>query len=99
MNERSFIYCGRKLMIVMREKILRSARKVIANKGFHSAGIKEIAEKAGIAQGTLYLYFKNKEDLYIEFLLDLAGKIDAILNEIFFFTEKDIWATLEGTVK
>ncbi len=36
-------------MIVAREKILRSVRKVIANKGFYSAGIKKIAKKAGTA--------------------------------------------------
>ncbi len=86
-------------MLVTREKILRSAKKVIANKGFSSASIKEIAEKAGIAQGTMYLYFKNKEDLYIELLLALADRMDEILNENFFFTENDIWATLEGAVK
>ena len=99
MNERSFIYCGGRLMIDTREKILKSARQVIANKGFPSASIKEIAEKAGIAQGTLYLHFKNKEDLYIELLLALADRMDEILNENFFSTEKDIWTKLEGAVE
>jgi AcrR family transcriptional regulator len=46
-----------------RLQIMETALKVFADKGFKSASIKDIAEAAGISQGLMYHYFKNKEDL------------------------------------
>jgi AcrR family transcriptional regulator len=46
-----------------RLQILDTALKVFAAKGFKSASIKDIAEVAGISQGLIYHYFKDKEDL------------------------------------
>ncbi|RLC76450.1 MAG: hypothetical protein DRI61_13265, partial [Chloroflexi bacterium] len=46
-------------------QILEAAAKVFARKGFHQATMKEIAEEADIAPGTIYLYFKNKKDLLV----------------------------------
>jgi len=50
--------------ILKRESIIRSAIEVFSNKGFKAASISEIAQKAGVANGTIYQYFKNKEDLF-----------------------------------
>ncbi len=44
-------------------KILNSAGEVFARHGFHKATISQIAALAGVADGTLYLYFKNKDDI------------------------------------
>ena len=41
---------------------IRSAASVFAEKGFHGASTKDIAERMGIKQGSLYYYFKSKED-------------------------------------
>jgi TetR/AcrR family transcriptional regulator, cholesterol catabolism regulator len=41
---------------------IRSAAAVFADKGFHGASTKDIAERMGIKQGSLYYYFKSKED-------------------------------------
>jgi TetR/AcrR family transcriptional regulator, fatty acid metabolism regulator protein len=46
-----------------REAILRSAIKVFANKGFFNSKVADIAGEAGIADGTVYLYFKSKDDI------------------------------------
>lgn len=46
-----------------REAILRAAIKVFANKGYFNAKVSDIAGAAGVADGTVYLYFKNKEDI------------------------------------
>jgi AcrR family transcriptional regulator len=46
-----------------RLQILDTALKVFAARGFKSASIKDIAEAAGISQGLIYHYFKDKEDL------------------------------------
>jgi len=40
---------------------------VFAEQGFYAATISQIARKAGVADGTIYLYFKNKEDILISF--------------------------------
>ena len=49
-----------------RVDILRAAEGVFAVNGFHAASIEEIARAAEYATGTVYLYFKDKEALYIE---------------------------------
>jgi AcrR family transcriptional regulator len=48
-----------------REQILEAAVKVFARRGFGSATVAEIAEEAGVAPGTIYIYFEGKEDLFI----------------------------------
>ena len=46
-----------------REAILRAATAVFAEKGFFNAKVADIAKAAGVADGTVYLYFKNKDDV------------------------------------
>lgn len=46
-----------------REAILRSAVKVFARKGYFNSKVADIAGEAGIADGTVYLYFKSKEEI------------------------------------
>lgn len=48
---------------VKRKRILAAAVRTFGKRGFHEARISEIAAAAGVAEGTVYLYFKNKEDL------------------------------------
>lgn len=47
--------------------ILNSAGEVFAEHGFHKATISQIAARAGVADGTLYLYFKNKDDILLQY--------------------------------
>ncbi len=48
-----------------REKILKAAISVFASRGFYNAKMEDIAREAGVAVGTTYLYFENKDDLMI----------------------------------
>jgi TetR/AcrR family fatty acid metabolism transcriptional regulator len=48
--------------------ILDSAGAVFAEYGFYKATISQIAAKAGVADGTLYLYFKNKDDILYQYI-------------------------------
>jgi TetR/AcrR family fatty acid metabolism transcriptional regulator len=48
-------------------RILEAACKVFADMGFHQATISLIAKEAGVADGTIYLYFKNKDDILVQF--------------------------------
>lgn len=45
------------------QRILEAAIEVIAEKGFFHSRVSRIAERAGVADGTIYLYFKNKDQL------------------------------------
>lgn len=46
-----------------REAILRAAIRVFANNGYFSSKVADIAREAGVADGTVYLYFKSKEEI------------------------------------
>jgi TetR/AcrR family fatty acid metabolism transcriptional regulator len=48
-----------------RVRIIDAAIRVFAEKGFHQARVTDIASQAGVADGTIYLYFRNKEDLLL----------------------------------
>ena len=53
-----------------RERILSAALKVFADRGFYNAKVSEVAREAGVADGTIYLYFRNKDDLLISLFED-----------------------------
>lgn len=55
----------RKKETKIREKIIKHALKIFAQKGFFRTTVDDIAQATGVAKGTLYLYFKDKQDLYI----------------------------------
>jgi TetR/AcrR family fatty acid metabolism transcriptional regulator len=48
-----------------RQRIIDAAVKVFAEKGFYNAKVSEIAQESGVANGTIYLYFANKDDILI----------------------------------
>jgi TetR/AcrR family fatty acid metabolism transcriptional regulator len=48
-------------------QILEAAVKVFARQGFYQSTIAQIAKEAGVADGTIYLYFKNKDDILVQF--------------------------------
>lgn len=63
-----------------REAILRAARTVFARNGFHGTTIADIADEAGIALGTVYLYFPSKNAIFAalhERLFELIGRAAA----------------------
>lgn len=55
----------RKKDSITREKIIKNALKIFAQKGFYKTTVDDIAGATGVAKGTVYLYFKDKQDLYI----------------------------------
>lgn len=68
--------------------ILDAAVKVFARRGFYNARISEIASNAGVADGTIYNYFKNKDDLLISIF-------DESISEIINRFRKEIAGTLD----
>lgn len=48
-----------------RERLLREAARLFAERGFNQTDVAQLASRAGVAKGSIYNYFKNKEDLYL----------------------------------
>jgi len=71
-----------------KEQIRKAALTVFARRGFHTTTVADIAEEAGIAKGTVYLYYASKEDIliatfrrYIDKMLDLGDSlVDSALS-------------------
>jgi len=61
--------------------ILDAAQKVIAASGFHGAQVSRIAKEAGVADGTIYLYFKNKEDILVSLFRQRLGDLVQLFDE------------------
>jgi AcrR family transcriptional regulator len=58
-----------------RDEIVRSALELIAEHGFHGAPMAMVAERAGVAAGTIYRYFENKDVLIKELYQELENKM------------------------
>lgn len=59
--------------------ILKAAERVFATKGYHKATIQDVAKEAQYAVGTIYLYFKHKEVLYLDLV---ERKITDLISEV-----------------
>jgi TetR/AcrR family fatty acid metabolism transcriptional regulator len=68
-----------------RTAIVNAAIEAFAQRGFHEAKISEIAKQANVADGTVYLYFKNKEDLLIkvfeEMITERLDQLQLLMND------------------
>ncbi len=61
-----------------RLKIELAAQKLFTRQGFHGTTVREIAKKAGISIGKLYLYYPNKEDIFIGLVQRMDQKMEAL---------------------
>ncbi len=64
------------------KKIVDAAVAVIAQNGYHQAQVSKIAKEAGVADGTIYLYFKNKEDILISVFQEKMAVFADYVKEI-----------------
>jgi TetR/AcrR family fatty acid metabolism transcriptional regulator len=63
-----------------RQRILDAAVRVFAKKGFYATRVSEVAKAAGVADGTIYLYFKSKEELLVSLFEDRVERLLAFLQ-------------------
>jgi AcrR family transcriptional regulator len=68
-----------------RLKILSAAAELFSAQPYHKVLLSDVAEMAGVGKGTLYVYFQNKEDLYLSVRMagfsDLIGKLRGWIDE------------------
>jgi AcrR family transcriptional regulator len=64
-----------------RRRILEAAETVFAELGYHDASIVRITETAGVAQGTFYIYFAGKRELFEELVADLNHRVRRAMTE------------------
>lgn len=64
-----------------REELLAAAACVISEKGYRNASIQDIIEKAQVARGTFYHYFKSKKDIFLELIERYFAGFAGILEE------------------
>jgi len=62
--------------------IVQAARPIFANKGFHGATIEDICTACGISQGTLYLHFRNKDEIFHALMVDTLDRIQELMRPI-----------------
>ena len=65
--------------VVKKDEILEAASRVFAEKEFHEVLIDDIAALAGVGKGTVYRYFRTKEELYFETILQALDDLYALL--------------------
>jgi AcrR family transcriptional regulator len=62
-----------------RERILSAAERIFARHGFFAAKVSDVAKEAGVADGTIYLYFKSKDDLLISYFERRMQQLNELL--------------------
>ncbi len=66
---------------ITKSKLISAAKKIFSEKGYYDTKVSDIVKEAGVAQGTFYLYFKSKEEIFKEIILDITGNIENILKK------------------
>jgi TetR/AcrR family transcriptional regulator len=63
-------------------QIQTAARKIFFKRGYQNSSIDEIAKAAGVSKGTVYLYFKSKDDLYVSLMIPVTEELSKELTSI-----------------
>lgn len=84
----------KQLPLEKKERILKAAAGIFAERGFAGTDVAQIAARAGVAKGSLYNYFESKEDLYLHVCRDgIERSRDAVYREI--LPDWDIFRQIE----
>ena len=66
-----------------RKAILDSSLELIALQGFHGTSMKQVADNAGVAAGTIYVYFENKDVLIHELFVEIKAELNETIVDVF----------------
>ncbi|WP_297888048.1 TetR/AcrR family transcriptional regulator [Sulfurihydrogenibium sp.] len=86
------------MKIETKKKLLQSAKELFAKKGYYETKVSDIVERANVAQGTFYIYFKSKEEIFLELIKTLHQELLQKL-EVYLNVETDYQTTIKSLVK
>ena len=81
------------------QEIQAAAKMVFLQKGYNNTSVEEIAKKAGISKGTVYLYFKNKHEVYIALMMPVLEEVGRELVKLENRVKKHKYRTCEEFFK
>ncbi|MGO8693203.1 MAG: TetR/AcrR family transcriptional regulator [Rectinemataceae bacterium] len=81
-----------------RRRVLDSAKRAFAAKGFAGTNVNLVAEAAGISVGSLYQYFRTKDDLFLALIDEFHLLLESTLNEIF-ASESSFFGRVEAVLR
>ncbi len=64
-----------------RRRLLDAAEEVFAEHGYHDASVARIVERAGVAQGTFYIYFPSKQEIFAQLVGDLNSRMREAMSK------------------
>lgn len=64
-----------------RRRLLDAAEEVFSESGFHDASITRIVERAGVAQGTFYVHFRSKQEIFEQLVGDLNSRLREAMSK------------------
>ncbi|WP_073590310.1 TetR/AcrR family transcriptional regulator [Anaerocolumna xylanovorans] len=67
----------------VKSKILLAAKELFARQGYKKTTIRQIVEETGVLTGSIYHFFKNKEDIFQALVLELFNRCEKLVNERF----------------
>jgi len=73
---------NREIRQARQEQILQAARQVFATQGFHNTRMSDIAQAIGVSQGTLYHYFRSKDELFLAVLNVWNEQIKNVVEQL-----------------
>lgn len=81
-----------------RARVIDSATKEFAKKGYHDTSIGSIADKAGISVGSIYKYFENKQDLFLTIIDESISRVETLLLGLA-KTDEDVMIKVEKILR
>ncbi|MEM4368099.1 MAG: TetR/AcrR family transcriptional regulator, partial [Candidatus Anstonellales archaeon] len=68
-----------------KDKIIEAGKEILRQKDYYETVVEEIAKQAGVAKGTIFFYFKTKENLFREIMLSLIEEVSQAIEEIGYY--------------
>ncbi|XPV76768.1 MAG: TetR/AcrR family transcriptional regulator [Desulfovibrio sp.] len=78
-----------------KDLILKTAKEMIAEVGYHKTTTAKLARKAGISEGTIYRHFSSKEEILLQILQELGDSYTEYIQSLYKESEKIDYITLE----
>jgi AcrR family transcriptional regulator len=70
------------LSLPTRQRLMRSAQELIEEGGYGAASVVAIADRAGVAAGTLYRHFPSKQELFVEVFRSVCGREERAMRQV-----------------